>query len=92
MMPKPQREKPLVVTARDQTITMIYLKITMVISMLNMLALAMTMLIEGTQFGYQNIFLLLQRNPLIDGFLNQRERGIPPVVQNGCLTVDAPII
>ena len=38
--------------------------------MLNMLVLVMAMLIGGTQFGYQKILFLLQRNPLIDGFLN----------------------
>jgi hypothetical protein len=70
IMAKPQREKPLVVTARGQTITMHYLLIIMVMSMLTMLALLMAMLIESTQFGYQKILLPLQRNPLIDGFLN----------------------
>ena len=69
MLAKPQRAKPLVVTARGQTITMLYLLIIMVMFMLNMLALVMAMLIEGTQFGYQKILLPLQRNPLIDGFL-----------------------
>ena len=55
---------------QDQIITMLYLNIIMVIFMLNMLVLAMAMLIEGTQFGYQKILLLLQRIPSIDGFLN----------------------
>ena len=70
MVAKPQRAKPLMVTARDQTITILYLEIIMVMFMLNMLDLTMAMLIEGTQFGYEKILLLLQRNPLIDGFLN----------------------
>ena len=62
---------PLIMTTRELIIlTILYLKILMVMCMLNMLVLAMAMLIDGTQFGYQKILLLLQRSPSIDGFLN----------------------
>jgi hypothetical protein len=44
----------------------------MEIYLLNMLVLVMDMLIDGTQFGYLNLLLLMLGDPLPNGLLNPR--------------------
>ena len=70
-MVKPLRATPLMMIMREMlTLTMFYLKIIMVMFMLNMLAHMMVILLG--LFGSQRPSLLTKEDPLRNGYLNPR--------------------
>ena len=69
---EPQRATLIINLRGNLTHPMCYVRALKGMCMLNMLVLVMVMLIDGTQFGYQRILLLMLRDPLLNGFLNKR--------------------